>query len=373
MKKLAIAVCVLLTNSLFAAAPISISGQGTASYTNLFGKPDKSVENQAKANAVVDAINRSLENQPEALRQQFKSAGSNIPLDDYFSKKLVTETSSKTIEDKENKILTFLFQGNLDLTALRDVLNAVPKDQIKNTVNLSDALVAVFFTVRETAETTVHDVNVKKEVNVSTAKASNSESQGDVSASDTGISKSETSLKQNKNSAKISESGSSTTKSDDVTYRLDKMSKDLFGDGLRARFNSKGINKIYDGSFFDSAEDIDEAYGAGNSIKSKVWKKVVANINEEQPSVKYLIVGTLDFSMPTTSPVTNMPLYSGTVSAKVYELQGSGIPLSVGGLPPLEAKIAASTQQDARKRVVAKLSELAADEIISTLRNKGIL
>lgn len=107
MKKIAIAICVLITNSLFAAAPISISGQGTAPYTNLFGKPDKAVEDLAKANALTDAIERALENQPEAFRQQFKSSGSVIKLEEYFSKKLVKELSTTLInDDKVEKTLT---------------------------------------------------------------------------------------------------------------------------------------------------------------------------------------------------------------------------------------------------------------------------
>jgi hypothetical protein len=62
------------------------------------------------------------------------------------------------------------------------------------------------------------------------------------------------------------------------------------------------------------------------------------------------------------------------VSGKVYKLREPGkMPTTVGGLAPLEAKISAPTQQDAKKRVVAKLGELAADEIISFLNQKGIL
>ena len=152
------------------------------------------------------------------------------------------------------------------------------------------------------------------------------------------------------------------------------MSKELFGDGLKSRFASKGINEIFDGAMFESAEQLDTVYGAGESIKSQTWKAVTENISSEEPSIQYLIVGTLDFSFPTKDQISGMPIYSGTVSGKVYKMREPGkMPTVVGGLPPLEAKISAPTQQDAKKRVVAKLSELAADEIISYLKQKGTL
>ena len=375
MKKLAIAICILLTNGLFAAAPISISGQGTASYTNLFGKPDKSVENQAKAKAVNDAINRALENQPEALRQQFKSAGSNIPLDDYFSKKLVTEISTILVnDDKGEKTITVRFEGKLDIAGLRDALNAMPKGENQApAVNRSSDKVAVFFTVRQTTGVVIHNPNVKKEGSRSSSDASNSEAQGDVSATDSGVSKTETSLKQKKTQTKENSSGSVTLKSNTLLYELDAPSREIFGNGLAARFLNKGVKKVKNGKMFKSSQDLDNAYGSGNVVEADVWEKVVAEVRQKDPTVKYLIVGTLDFSASTIDSITGQYLYNGPVAGDVYELAGEGIPDSISALAPMEAKESAPTEQDARKRVVAKLAELAADEIITTLRNNDIL
>lgn len=375
MKKIALAICALLTNSLFAAAPISISGQGTAPYTNLFGKPDKSVEDLAKSNAITDAINRALENQTESLRQQFKSAGQSIKLEEYFNQKIVTELSTILINDnKEDKVITLRFDGKLDLTALRDALNAVPAEKHITTVNRSDASVVVFFTVRESTGVTIHDSEVKKESSVNSSEAKNSESEGDISATDTGTNKSETSLKQNKQQVKESSSGSVTLKTDKIEYELDENSKDAFGEGLKARFISKGIKEIIDGAMFDCADVIDEAYGSGGAPKSKDFKAITENILEESPGVQFFIIGTLDFSYPTNDPVTGMPTYNGTITGKVYQMGEPGKkPTQVSGLAPQESKQSAQTQQDAKKRVVAQLAELAADEIISQLRVNQVL
>ena len=375
MKKIAIAICVLLTNSLFAAAPISISGQGTAPYTNLFGKPDKTVEDLAKSNAITDAINRALENQTETLRQQFKGSGQSIKLEDYFSKKLITELSTTLInDDKVEKTLTVRFEGKLDITALRDVLNAATDENVVSTVNRSDASVVVFFTVRESTGVTKHDEEVKKEGGVNSSVASNSEAEGDLTVTDTGTSKSESSLKQKKQQVKESSSGSVKLKTDKIDYELDQNSKEAFGEGLKARFISKGIKEIIDGAMFDCAEVLDEAYGSGGSPKSKDFKAITENILTEEPDVQFFIIGSLDFSYPTNDPVTGMPTYNGTITGKVYKMREPGkMPTYVSGLAPLESKQSASTQQDAKKRVVAQLAELAADEIISQLRANKVL
>ena len=295
MKRIAIAICVLLTNSLFAAAPISISGQGTAPYTNLFGKPEKAVEDLAKVNAITDAINRALENQTESLRQQFKSAGQSIKLEDYFSKKLITELSTTLInDDKVEKTLTVRFEGKLDITALRDALNAVPAEDIVDSVKRSDASVVVFFSVRESTGVTIHDDEVKKEGGVNSSVASNSEAEGDLTVTDTGTSKSESSLKQKKQQVKESSSGSVKLKTDKIDYELDQNSKEAFGEGLKARFISKGIKEIIDGAMFDCAEVLDEAYGSGGSPKSKDFKAITENILTEEPDVQFFIIGSLD-------------------------------------------------------------------------------
>jgi hypothetical protein len=267
-----------------------------------------------------------------------------------------------------------VFTGSLDITALRDFLNSIPKEELQNQAQLSDALVAVFFTVRETSGMTIFADEIKTDSAAATTDAMNKESEGGVEESENGVSQSETSIRQEKSQLKTTASGSTTIRTDKAQYTLDDISKELFGDGLKARFTSKGINEIFDGAMFESAEQLDEVYGAGESIRSKNWKAVTEDIANEEPSIQYLIVGTMDFSYPTDDPVTGMPMYSGTVSGKVYKLREAGkMPTTVGGLAPLEAKISAPTQQDAKKRVVAKLSELAADEIISFLNQKGIL
>jgi hypothetical protein len=375
LKTTILGIFAVAANTIYAAAPIHISGQGSAPYTNLFGKPDKAVEDQAKANAINDAINRALENQQENLRQHFKSAGDSLTLQDYFSKKIVTELSTTLVnDDKEEKTLSYRFEGKLDLSSLRDALNSIPQSSLANQPDLSDVQVAVFFTVRRTAAMQSFDADRKTDDASSSSSALNKESEGSVEESDNGVAQSETSIRQEKNQVKTASSGSTTFRLDKAEYELDEMSKELFGDGLKTRFATKGIEGIFDGAMFESSEQFDEVYGEGKSPRSQHWKAVTEDISNEEPGIQYLVVGCVDFSFPTLDPVTGMPTFAGTVTGKVYKMREPGkIPQQVGGLAPQEAKLSAPSEQDAQKRVVTKLSELTADEIISQLNQKGIL
>jgi hypothetical protein len=369
-----VALLFLVHASLQGAAPIYIQGKGSASYDNLFGKPDQKFIDQAKANAVYNAILLGIQNQPEGLRSHFKSAALNLTLKDYIDKFIILETANKFEVIPQEREVVVLYTGQMDLTALRDYLNSIPQAALQNQPQLSDALVAVFFTVRETSAMTIHDAEVKTDNAATSSKAKSIESEGGVAESEDGVAQSETSLRQEKEQVKTASVGSTTIRTDTAQYELDDISKELFGDGLKARFTTKGIEGIFDGAMFESAEVLDEVYGAGESIRSRHWKAVTEDIANEEPDTQYLIVGTLDFSYPTTDPVTGMPTYSGTVAGKVYQMREPGkMPMTVGGLAPLEAKLSAPTQQEAKKRVVAKLAELAADEIISFLNQKGIL
>jgi len=366
MKKIVLLIIAAMAlTTIYAGSPISVSGRGDAPYTNIIGKPGKEVEDQAIQAAIIDSINRALENQSEALREQFKSVGKSITVDDYIKKGIVTQSRKPEVmvDPKERKV-TALFEGTMDLTSLRDAMNSTtPTAAATPTVNLSKAEAAVFFTCRETSE------NIVQRVGVSAvgSSAKNKEAEANQTASDTGVSTSETSLTQSKESLNVTES----TKSDVQKYRLDAPSREILGAGMLARFSSKGFESIVDGSMMDSSADLDKAFGSGDAVPASVWKKVAADVRTTEPSIKYLVVGTVDFSIPTKDPVSGMTVESGTVSGKVYALNGAGLPRVVAALEPQDQKQSAPTQQDAKKRVIAKLSEQAADDIITKLHNKN--
>jgi hypothetical protein len=61
------------------------------------------------------------------------------------------------------------------------------------------------------------------------------------------------------------------------------------------------------------------------------------------------------------------------MSGKVMMLMGSSIPRTVAALEPKSFKAIGDTQEVAKKRVLEAMAPLTADEIISKLKNNGIL
>ena len=236
----------------------------------------------------------------------------------------------------------------------------------------------IFYTVRMSSVNKVSSGEIFSSVNAGavtpTNLAKNNENEGNVSATDEAISDSETSPKQAQGKFNeqetVAESTSETEVAGELTWKLDKVSKTLFGNGLLDRFSSKGFNDVLDGAEFESSTELDAAYGVGGDIPPAVWKQIVAEVRESEPSVKYLIVVTLDFMIPANDPVTGLTVMTGKVSGTIKKLEGTGRARTFAGLADIEAKLSAATQQDAKIRVVERLAELAADEIITKIRYK---
>ena len=223
--------------------------------------------------------------------------------------------------------------------------------------------VAIFYTVRMSSINRVSSGEISSSVNAEV----------DGSA-DEGVSKSQTSLKQAKGKFNeqetVAESTSDTEVAGELTWKLDKVSKTAFGNRLLDRFASKGFNDVLDGAEFESSTELDAAYGVGGDIPPAVWKQIVAEVRESEPSVKYLVVIMLDFMTPANDPVTGMHQMTGKVSGTIKNLEGTGRARTFAGLADIEFKASAATQQDAKTRVVEMLAELAADEIITNIQYK---
>jgi len=236
--------------------------------------------------------------------------------------------------------------------------------------------VAIFYTVRMSSINKVSSGEISSSVNTGgdapTNLAKNNENEGNVSATAEVISDSETSPKQAKGKFNeqetVAESTSETEVAGELTWKLDKVSKTAFGNRLLDRFASKGFNDVLDGAEFESSTELDAAYGVGGDIPPAVWKQIVAEVRESEPSVKYLVVIMLDFMTPANDPVTGMHQMTGKVSGTIKKLEGTGRARTFAGLADIEFKASAATQQDAKIRVVDRLAESAADEIITNIQ-----
>jgi len=345
-----------------------ISGRGEAPYTNPIGKPGKEVEAAARKEAIYNAVDRALEGQSDALREQFKKFGKTLTAEEYEAKGIVTESRKATaIPDPKARKVTVLFEGTLDIQALRDKMNATSATEGGTDVKLSKVAAMVLFTVRETTENFVFDDKlVKATKRLDTVEGDKnlvvSESDNSVAAQGSASRLRET---------KISVESGVAKRTDKQKFALDIPSKRGFSSGMKAVFTAKGLKKVKDGAFLECSAAIDEAFGSTGELPPKVLRQAAKEAKEDSPNLKYLIIGTVDFSIPTVDKVNGQHLYTGRVTGDVYEYdEGGGNPDPVAALEPVQVKIGADTQQDAKNRVIQKLSDETANLIITKLRNK---
>ena len=359
LHRLLIALVLVVTPAL--GEVISVRGMGEATTKAPIGKPTDDEKAEARRKAAFDAIDRALRNQSDALRQQFNERSEalrSVELQAFIKNQNVQYSN-----DPKAKKVTALLSGDLDLSAMKDSLNQMPK--AKTQAVLSNAEVALFFTVRETSENIVST----RESAIARSDAKNKEVEANQKAGDSGVSTQETALLQKRSSVSETE----TTKADVQKYRLDAASREAFGSALQSQFSDKGFRQIVDGAMFDTAQVLDAQFGSGDVVPAKVWRALTDDVRQAEPSVQFVIIGTLDFSIPTKDPISGMPKLTGTVTGKIYQLGGAGLPRLVAALQPVTQAAAAGTQQDAKKRVLSALGPMAADEIITKLKNKGAL
>lgn len=368
MKVLLVFSLVILSALNSSAESLRISGKGEVPYTNPIGKPDKQVEAAARKEAIYNAVDRALEHQSDALREQFKKFGKTLTAEEYEAKGIVTESRKATaIADPKARKVTVLFEGMLDLQALRDKMNATSSVEGGTDVKLSKVAAVVFFTVRETTENFVFGekkVTATKRLDTVEGDAAAVVSEGADSVAAKG---SASRLRETKSSV---ESGVAQ-RTDKQKFSLDGPSRDAFGGGLKEIFTAKGFKKIKDGSMLEVSKEVDEAFGSGEGLPAAVKKKMVKEVRENMPNVRYIVVGTVDFSIPTKDPDTGQPMYVGRINGDVWEMdEDGGLPDVVAALAPTQVSQPGPTQQDAKSRVIRKISQEAANDIITKLRNK---
>jgi hypothetical protein len=371
MKVLLVSMLVVLGALSSSAESLRISGKGEAPYTNPIGKPDKQVEAAARKEAIYNAVDRALENQSDSLREQFKKFGKTLTVEEYEAKGIVTETRRATaIADPKARKVTVLFEGTLDLQALRDKMNATSSSEGSTDVKLSKVAAMVFFTVRETTENFVFGekkVTATKRLDTVEGDANAVVSEGADSIAAKG---SASRLRETKSSV---ESGVAQ-RTDKQKFALDGPSRDAFGGGLKEIFTAKGFKKIKDGSMLDVSKEVDEAFGSGEGLPAALKRKMVKEVRENMPNVRYIVVGTVDFSIPTRDPDNGQPMYTGRINGDVWEIdEDGGLPDVVAALAPIQKTQSAATQQEAKGNVIRKISQDAANEIITKLRNKAAL
>ena len=308
-----------------------------------------------------------MEDQSSALREQYKKFGKSVPAEEYESKGIITPQGKGLLTtDAKKRTVTFQYAGSLDIQALRDLLNGMSAKEGGTDVKLSKISCALMFTVRQTAENFVFGdtrvVGTKREDSVEVDGKSLVARGGGAESVEGGA------KRVLKSTSKI-ESGTSQ-RVDKQKFELEPQSRDAFGDGLTAVLTAKGFKKVRLGRDLDVSTAVDSGFGSGEGLSPAVRRQIHKEVRQQWPSVKYLILGTLDFSIPTRDDITGQHAYVGRIGGQVFAYDEDGEAEAVAALEPVQSRALANTQQDAKARCIQKMSEEAANEIITKLRNK---
>jgi hypothetical protein len=345
---------------------VEIRGIGDAKTVDEKGValPEGEAANKAIREAAINGIDKVLEQQSIALRQQFNERARDNDkiiqlLTDIISNAKVTTTALP-----DQKMTRATLAGSFDIHALRDILNTIPKSPGKADGRSGDN-VAVFFTVRSTVKTSREDSSSDKNLEI-------------IDSSETGSEKIEDgaiSIDEKNRREKIVTDISKIDIGAEITKLVpDPQYKPQFGTGLLTQLSAKGFKDMTDGSFFESSEQMDKDILESNGLKAGTWRSLMQEIKNDGDNIEVVIVGSLDFAMPTIDPVSGLSLVEATMSAKVYRIvEGKKQPSFVAGLAPKTAKGVGPSQENAKQSALNTMSVLAADEIITALKNNEVI
>ena len=357
-----LATCLIGFASSVTAQIIDIKGVGDAKTVDAQGKalPDGEPAKKAIINAAVFAIDTALQGQSDNIRQQFQERIVGDATRGEEVRKMISNAKVETNPDTVQRMVRATISGKLDLTKLKDYMNK--KDKLQSAVKRTELEMAVFFTVRRSTQV-ARGAAVVSEANTDSTNSETAKEEAEEASLtvEEAVNRKET----NTDSMDIVE------KADRISWEADAQLKEPFGSGLMGQFTDKGFENVVDGSFFEVSDEMDKDITSRGQPSAKTLKQLVNEVRTE--GVELIVIGSLDFSIPTKDPVSGMNMVEATMSGKVMKASGGGIPRTVAALEPKSFKANGDTQEVAKKRVLEAMAPLTADEIISKLKNNGTL
>jgi len=354
----------LLPPTQLAAQMLDIRGIGDAKVVDVTGKPLPVGEaaKQAVRAAAINSIDQLLEAQSSSIRQQFNERVKGSVEREEEVTGIINDLKVVVDPMPEQKSVRVRIVGSLDLNTLKDKMNKWPK--ISAQVVTSAKQVVIFFTARRTTATEKAGAKVKTENanEKSSSQSGKEELEADKVVTNEKVSTTDTTVAGITN----------VEMTDKVLWESDTQLKGDFGTGLMAQFIDKGFQDVTDGTMFGASEELDADVTKKGSPTALTWKKLIKEVKETDSNIEMIVIGSIDFSAPTEDPVTGMWKVATTMSGKVFKL-GTGLPKLVTALGSKTHNGLAPSQEEAKKRALEAMAPLAADEIISKLKNKDIL
>ncbi|MDB4492337.1 hypothetical protein N9259_02200 [bacterium] len=365
-----IIICALTISAGF-SEPVAIKGMAEVDLKDASGKviPEKEAVRLAAEIAQLQAVENAIRGASDAIRQQYaervgdseerKTTVMNMVVD----KTIQTEPRTNQSRPRMRVFLT----GKIDMTALRDQLNSWPK--IAQQVDYSDIQMALFYVVTKTEDTIKGGTEY---VDSSESSTSRNES-GSENLSENGVEVSEKVVETERTRVGLK----AVESTDKVVTKIDVELTGLWATGLITQFNDKGFGEVSKGSDFEFNEKYTKDIAVSGKVSVGTMRTLVPEMREVAGMEEggLIVIGSLNILSPTKDSVTGLWSSEAVMSAEVRKMpkEGRKIATVVTGLKPISKKSLGKTQDSARKSVLSLMAPAAADEIISSLKNKGIL
>ena len=358
----------LILGSAFAADKTQVSssskirGTGQAQDGGLFGGIQKDTEYVARTNAIIDAVDRALEGQSDAVRKLFKdnwgkTTGSDRHgADDFINEKIVTPSPGSGVQDidKKTRTVTYVFAGTLDLRRLLDMLGGNQK---------STLVPLVFYSMVETDEEQA--TILKKATGLEIKKLE--EKEGQISASSNGTATSEASQLK----AKKVEVEEQIKKANQFKFATtDVGPRKAFGGQLKATLQDLGFDEFVDGGLNELSKEYNAVLSRGEDPPPSLLQSMTrAAIDEE---ADYVIIMSITFDFPEKVGGTGQYECRATAIGEVYKKpdpNSKRSARSVTALDPIIEKGRSSSSQGAKNEVAIMIARDAAQDIATKLRS----
>lgn len=363
-----IIICALTVSAGF-SEPVAIKGMAEVDLKDASGKviPEKEAVRLATEIAQYQAVENAISRASDAIRQQYAE---RVGDSEERKKMVMNMVVDKTIQteprtNQSRPRMRVFLTGKIDMTALRDQLNSWPK--IAQQVDYSDVEMALFYVVTRTTKT----IKGGTGFDVSSKSTGSTKESGSENLSENGVEVSEKVVESDR--LQVLESVVETE--GETITEVDIKNGDLWATGLATQFADKGFESVYLGGDFLFSEKYTEDISASGKVSFATRKTLVPEMSEAMGEGGLIVIGRLDFLQTTKDSASGLWSSEAVMSGKVYKLpkEGKKIAPLVTGLKPISKKSLGKTKDGAQKSVLSLMAPAAADEIISSLKNKGIL
>ena len=338
-------------------ADVQVVGKGDYNYSDKIfsNKPDENERvlaiQLAKSNAVLAFANTL----PDASRKLFEEKRAQFLSNP--DRYIIRHNIAKDELKKDARIYTIVIEAVIDDAKIR---NDIGDSYGSKDSTMAKNDIGIFIVAREVSQSQAFK---EKNINVKQKQNENSESrkvEGDESNLNSEESSSTTEIETT--------GGSTIRKSDELEYKIDTTTRNEFMANLMDVFTENGINNLLRGDDFDTMKLIEKDFITDNTTNNKT----ISELKEEEPEMKYIIIGTVDMGAKGSHPSTGQPSVSATVSISICDITGKRRK-TVVELRPITRMGTGADQALAKKQALTACAKGAALEIIDKLRGKGLL